>query len=115
MSQQKFLFDIFVTAIEGGVNYWCIVHKYHWRKKDSTEDRERFYAEVEEDDGTSHRITKKTVEAGLKKIVAGEVKISNGLFKDIALGNKELDAGYLDVASADCIIQVGLFGEIVYG
>lgn len=33
--RRKFLHDVFVTAIEGGIQYWAVVKKYHWLKPEA--------------------------------------------------------------------------------
>ena len=49
------------------------------------------------------------------KIQGGTVKINPQVLADILLGDNLNDAGVIDSTAADCIIQAGLFGEIVYG
>jgi len=44
------------------------------------------------------------------KIIAGEIKISDGLRTQIIR-----DLPSCDADAADCIVQVACFGEIVYG
>lgn len=28
--RKQFIFDIFVTALEGGIDYWACASKYYW-------------------------------------------------------------------------------------
>ena len=30
--RKQFLFDVFVTALEGGIGYWSVAEEYHWKK-----------------------------------------------------------------------------------
>ncbi len=82
-------FDVFVTAIEGGINYWAQVQEYKHHEPGVPEsgkaiDRvplDEWYADiidtVVEADGDSdpmperHRITRKTIQDGFK-VLAGE-------------------------------------------
>jgi hypothetical protein len=57
-----------------------------------------------------------TIIEGIQKIVSGTVEINrsviNYILSDIAEG---LEGGYIDAEALDAIVQVGLFGEVVYG
>lgn len=50
--RKQFLHDVFVTAIEGGINYWATVEDYHWTNGDEDsldrKDIDGFYATVYE-------------------------------------------------------------------
>jgi hypothetical protein len=108
--------DILVTGVEGGINYWCDVLAYKWECQPS----ETFAKldEHDEEDG-QHTITSDTLAR------AAEVMLAKpDVFFPSAYGNaRELalailtDAGDLDydAGDADCMIQIGLFGTVVYG
>jgi hypothetical protein len=47
--------------------------------------------------------------------LSGSVKIDNQIHGYVALAVAENDAGFIDSVAADCIVQAGLFDELVYG
>ena len=131
-------FDIFVTALEGGIGYWSVCEEYQWRRKfvPTTEPGAKitvaeesdifgFYAVVrdEEDpvDGEPRdwRIDHGTIEKGIAK--AFQYAVENGRLSDynfVALAKLKhgrFDNLDFDAETADIIVQFGLFGELVYG
>lgn len=105
----EFVRDVYVNAIEGGINYWASVGEY-WH---SNPDPAKVYALVEERDGDApleHRITLDTVVDGIKAVLA-KPQLRTGLVAHIMA----LDAGEIDADDADVIVQLGLFEEVVYG
>lgn len=118
--RKEFFFDIFVTALEGGIDYWACASEYHWGKSDNY-DLDGFYAMVsdaEEDDTfpDNSRIDIDVIAKGVNKIVNDDtVKINSEIRKTIKVANITNDAGLIDANAADCIVQVGLLGELVFG
>ena len=55
------------------------------------------------------------VERGIEKLLEKGFAVNSSIRGDVALASIEDDGGYLDVLCADCIIQAGLFGEVIYG
>lgn len=124
-ARAQFLFDLFVTALEGGIGYWSTASKYHHSKPpvtpdaDREEDLEGFYAVVTEDDSgededKEHRIDRALIEkgiAGLKDALGDDSERYKRIMAAVALN----DAGELDAEDADIIVQVGLFADVVYG
>jgi len=125
----QFLSDIITTAIEGGIGYWsaCSQYQYDWdgetrRSVGELVEGERTRATVQELDdssgeytGTVHEITIDTIARGIGKIRDNEFGINSQIRKWITEGDRENDAGMIDADAADCIVQAGLFGELVYG
>jgi hypothetical protein len=123
------LWGIFVTALEGGIGYWSVCTEYrHSDPETRIEDHTNFYAVVV--DTTEHcdgqvvdengeptdllRIDRAVILKGLQAIAAREVKLAPRIHADVsaALGG---DAGALDAEGADCVVQAGLFNDVVYG
>ena len=118
-SRKQFLFDVFVTALEGGIGYWAVAEEYHHSKEDK-EDLEGFFAKVSDCEGNTFpdnlRIDKDVIVKGLNKIVNdNDLKISETIRERIKESNRLNDAGLIDADDADCIVQVGLLGELVFG
>jgi len=119
-SRKQFYFDVFVTALEGSIGYWACATVYHWtRDKGATEDLAGFYAKVVdaefEDAFPETMIDAKVIRKGIKAILCDDFRIGKELKADIERADINNDASYIDADSADCIVQAGMFGEIVFG
>ncbi len=131
-------FDIFVhqtftTAMEGGVNYWASVENYRWALRDASgalvkdsfgdpcEDYQGFTATLldnEDEDAEPRVVNREVIERGIRAIANGTARTNTKLRKEmLVLVNAPEMAEMLDLdaGDADCIVQAGLFGEIVYG
>lgn len=107
--------DIMVTALEGGINYWC-------RKAEVKGDYLGEYASDQISRGGE--LVLHDAEENESYTLSKE-KFMEGLKKYIAAGNTEcidrendilsIDPGNIDAEAADCIIQYALFGDVVYG
>ena len=122
------LWGIFVTALEGGIGYWSVCTEYrHSDPETRIEDYTNFYAVVVDTTEQSygecvedchpndlHRIDRAVILKGLQAIANREVKLASRIHADVsaALGG---DAGALDAEGADCVVQAGLFNDVVYG
>ena len=109
------------TAIEGGIGYWCDIRNYDWEYADESK-RKLVSASAEistsgEPMNAWKPVNLDTVQLGIDRITerGSQVKISPSIKKAILLADVEDDASDLDAEDADVIVQVGLFGEIVYG
>lgn len=130
--------DVFVTAIEGGVQYWAKVVEY----RHSIED---WYANVidlgrldEHDQEVAlcendwHRVDRETIQRGMK-VLASETdeyreehrihsrsehaRLSFALATVVASGFTMFGdlEDMLDAGTADIIVQAGVLGEAIYG
>ena len=122
---RQLLFDTFVTAMKGGIGYFAVASEYKWQKPgtDGEEDLENFRAvvsdaEAEEDEDGDFKdkvIDKAVIEKGFEKIINDDnLKISSDIRRKVALAMIEPENADLDANDVDCIVQVGLFGELVY-
>ncbi len=105
------LWDIFVIAIEGDMTrQWAHYVKLTYDLDDCTE----FWADVEdmENGDKPYRIDRNTIVKGLHRIFRDGYKFV--LAQTIGISN-DPDEWDLDAIGADCIVQAGLFGEVVYG
>lgn len=57
----------------------------------------------------------KVIETGIQRILDGTVKVADVIQGYIMRGVLDEDAGDIDATAADCIVQSGLFNEVVYG
>lgn len=114
----EFVHDVFVTACEGGINYWAEVDQYHWSDGDRNPDLFGFFAVIHdaEDLATKFRVDASVIAAGLQRVSAGPVEhLGEGLRANIVQATIAGDAGEIDADDADTIVQVGLFGKVIYG
>lgn len=114
--------DIFTTAMEGDIDYWCNITKYHWIKLETTNepDLEGFFATITSPAGDwsgDKTINSEVIVRGMKLIASGEVSVRPDIYRQVveALAGNVYAVGQIDADGADTIVQAGLFGAIVYG
>ena len=124
-----FLAGIIITAVEGGINYWAYARKYRWVDSNGKlygnalsrlQDASVEVCDVEDfDDGKGQwkKVTLDTIARGIGKIKRKEVSLSHGRRKIVIAADRDPDkhAGNIDSDIADCVLQAGLFGTIIYG
>ena len=70
------------------------------------------------DDAKWHAINVETILRGIEAILSGKIKLNSRLISYIQQGVLEAvtdQTGELDSEGLDCVIQAGLFGEVIYG
>jgi len=120
----QLVFDIFITALEGGVGYWAYSKTYHWRNDDGSDDVTGFYSDIidaESDDETGEdagfkpcRIDAAVIKRGISRIMKKDFQVSDAIKKEVTRASFSNDFGDMDADHADCIVQAGLFNEIVF-
>ena len=112
---EDFLSDILTTACEGGIGYWS-------QLKDYDCDRDHHYIREYDDysdeiaaDHEWFRIDHDLVMKGLHHMMDPNFEVADYIRKYVYLAITESDAGHIDADAADCIIQAGVYGELVYG
>lgn len=119
--RDQLYFDVFVTAMEGGIGYWSVCTEYHWKKTpfENIEDLEGFYAKILADTpAIEYTIDRKIIKRGIRKAYeyfrqqTGVRGYHKTALRDMIF--HPVDADY-DADTADMIVQFGLFGELVYG
>ena len=96
------LHDIFITAIEGGINYWASVTSL-----DRIDDEDiDWHALISvHDSGDLRVIDKDTIRKGIKALAKSQhLHHLDDLVED-----------NMDATTADVIVQMALFGDIRYG
>jgi len=122
--RKTFLFDVFVCALEGGIGYWGRASVYRWAKSgvdtriasvEEAQDLDGFHAVVREDsEDEDLRIDIDVIATGVNAIIKGE-HVRDDIKTYVKEGSRDNDAGMIDSDAADCIVQLGLFGKVVYG
>lgn len=111
-AREQFIQDIFVTAIEGGINYWVnfqSINKIEWPQDIVGWRYESVH--ILDDDGDSYVIDKNTIIKGINMIVKRNAEQDKALI--LANRTNGYDGDY-DALDADKIVQFGLFGDLVY-
>ena len=125
----KFLSDVIITALEGGVGYWsqaseyrhgCVFEAYEERE----DKRQPAYAVIHElnDDESGYkteglRVDNAVVAKAFKRIM-GKDEIPHcdlDWRKRMVAAYWAKDACDLDAGDADAIVQIAVLGEVVYG
>lgn len=113
---QEDIDDIMVSALEGGINYWCckavVVGEYLGEYGSDQISRGGILELYDSEEPEVYELTKEKFMEGLKMYLA------NPTYSDILefVDHKvKLDTCYADAEVADSIIQYALFGEIIYG
>lgn len=125
--RKEFLHGIFTTALEGGIGYWSQASAYRWSKAGdgNVDDLEKFVAIVAEWDDEKNdylhgekdlTINRAVIQKGLRLIGDRVVKVRDDIYKNVVAADRSNgEAGDIDSEIADCIVQAGLFGDIIYG
>jgi hypothetical protein len=118
----QLLHDLFVTAMEGGVNYWASLSLYKWSTGDGhTEDLMGFSAVLHDDEGDTPDIgmpvTREVMDRGYRLAVdEWRRRISWNCDVDLPRPDRVTEDGWdHDAGDADVIVQLGLFGDVIYG
>ena len=119
LERKEFLFDVFTTALEGAIGYWAYSETYHWQNN-GVADLDNFSSiviDAEEEEAFERvAINQAVIAKGINLILNDEnFEINDGLKSAILEANRKNDAGLIDGNCADCIVQAGLFGSIVFG
>lgn len=119
-AHDQMLWYVFVTALEGGVNYWSECSEYHhsFDGGHGADDLHGFYAVIrdcEDENDTVYRIDRDVVARGWE-LAATEWadKIRWNCDGPPPLVAEDTDWDH-DAGDADVIVQLGLFGKVVYG
>ena len=113
----KEVVDIYTTALEGGIGYWAIADEYKWQYL--YEDWEKgivkplepdqvlvVLSDTEDDHFKDEELTPAKIRAGVKLLIEKHPHMYQ------IINDNEF---HVDADGADAVVQLGLFGEIVYG
>lgn len=112
----KEVVNIYTTAMEGGIGYWAVCDEYKWMylyedwNNDIVKELDPdqvlvVLSDTEENDFENVELTPAKIRAGAKLLIEQYPH----LYQIID------DEFHVDANGADAIVQLGLFGEIVYG
>jgi hypothetical protein len=114
--------------VEGGIGYWSLITECERNRDPESPDylswRSVTLVDAEDESESFGVVDKAVIERGVSKIISGEVPIRSDLAAQVRTllsgetwtrDGVELSEFDIDADAADCIVQVGLFGELVYG
>jgi hypothetical protein len=115
-AKQQLVLDVFTTALEGGIGYWSQATSYHWLNGED-EDYEGFYADIIEVDAEQqqHRIDAGVIRKGLRAYALGQGGTEHRIKPPLVVTADNVEDWDFDAEDADIVVQLGLFGEVVYG
>ncbi len=114
-ARTDFLANIIVTVVEGGSEFWADFREYEWTDG-------AYYMMLgasvqmldrEEPESGWKDVTLDTIAHGIGLIKKNPEKVARAI--EILDASRENEAGNIDSNLADDIIQMALFGELVYG
>lgn len=116
---EEHLSDVLITAFDGSVGgswYWAAPGDPDWL---TTDDEGRWtgvlVVDREDPDDDEWVVNWATVVSGMERIVSGEVGIRRDLRQQVVNSVTDPENFDIDADAADCIVQAGLFNELVYG
>lgn len=102
--------DIAIAAAEGGIGYWATLDSYRPSRWDGIDVSEDFvFYTVVSDDDDSCDVTPALIARGIGMYLNGTDGF-DGRWKYADIEGFE----YMDALEADCVIQLGVFGEVRY-
>lgn len=111
--------DTLITAIEGGINYWADVTSYHI---DSYGDPLSVTAQIKDIDtcvvyNIDQSIINKAIRIVNQSTDDDNLQCNDELIKLCAIAKRypEDVAVNIDANYADQLVQIGLFGQVIYG
>lgn len=127
----QMIWYVFVTAMEGGVNFWSACEDYRPFKDDNrTDNLDGFFADIidadyERGDPDAEfpptRIDRALMAKAFERIAAGSVEGWHDSYRGkflvllhAQLAGKDIDVDY-DAYDAQALVQVGLFGKVIFG
>ena len=113
----EFLDCVITTAVEGGIGYWSVCHSYKWDGVPTRAVIQQFDEETGEPEGECYTVDRAFIAKALDRLTDLSKPRLTGeeITKYIIFGVLDDDPGDIDADAADVIVQVGCFGEVVYG
>ena len=113
----KEVVSIYTTALEGGIGYWAIADEYKWQYLYEDWENDIVHtiepdqvlvvlSDTEDNDFKYEQLTPAKIRAGVKLLI----EKYHHMYQ--ILDDNEF---HVDADGADAVVQLGLFGEIVYG
>ena len=111
----SFIGDIITTAIEGGIDYWAIVHKATMYNCRVILFESEAYDEESPSENNKITVGYRDINKAIKKIIETKELVAKEYETELFYADKYNDSSEIDSVLADIIFQVAVFGEVVYG
>jgi hypothetical protein len=114
-TRDQLLLDVFTTALEGGIGYWSGAMTYRWSTEAGEPAYRSFHADVVDLDEQVQHINRAVVVRGML-LAATEYRnrLAWSSEPPPLVITQDTDWDF-DAGDADMIVQLGLFGDVVYG
>lgn len=107
--------DTAQIAVEGGINYWAQAIKYKWEGLPFPELVIVNISEPDEEPMGDITITPEMIRKGMQlAMTPGILHPESNTFRSVYSALTEQDSSYLDADAADNVLQLGIFGKLVY-
>lgn len=106
--------DFLTTCVEGGSAYWLACETVE-RDEDSNVTKIVGCEDVEDAATKWGDATAETMRQGIERIINGSVAVRADIRGTVLAAVLDDDNCDWDAETADCVLQAGLLGEIVYG
>jgi|TARA_R110000824_G_scaffold151130_4_gene322046 hypothetical protein len=114
-ARNQTLFDVFITALHGGIGHWSQCKSYRCSDPNGEPDLDGFEAVIRTE-GAERTVNANVIAKGLSLIRRGKVQINPTMRRNIVhFDRTNGEQGDIDALAADAVVQVGIFGEIVFG
>jgi hypothetical protein len=112
--KDKLCLDLLTTAFEGGSAYWLACKT---RERDAEGNVTKIIGCRDAEDKTTKwpDADLATMRLGIQKILNGDVAVAKNIRADVLAAVLDDDNTSWDAETADCVLQAGLLGSIVYG
>jgi hypothetical protein len=105
--------DIITTAIEGGLNYWAGVTAYRWEDQPAEVGTVAMIVDNEDEAHPEFVVDREVVRKGWALLYTAEwLHLFNHYGEINLFEDGEID---VDANGADNIVQLGVFGTVIYG
>jgi hypothetical protein len=134
--QRDFLASVITTAVEGGIGYWSFAEDYRWffpgipssdlagyrggTAEPGPDGTANAYMTLHPNDDDESDFKPKTIEVedimrALNTLMVNESLVNTQLRRTILRAWFTEDAGDIDADCADVLVQIAMFGKVVYG
>ena len=115
MSENSFLCEVLITAVEGGINHWAATRRYE-HAESSNGNLSVVVVDVDARNGFGWQpVNTATIFKGIQAIKKPDFRINPTVRETVRTAWRDLDASNIDAKTANAIVQAGLFGIVVYG
>ena len=124
MSAQQFCFpELVIGAMPFSFGNWFTPGDSNWEDWGNPFPRRGFWQDitydladgVEGNQGGTIRVTGAQINAAGRKIAAGEASLHEGICQRIKFAMDNPDNGDIDAIDADAVLQVAIYGDVIFG